>query len=260
MEFHDSTQPAMTMRANLKQSFGFTDDTLDEFCRLLRISNGYIAGGACLAAFLQKPLLKGQDLDVWLPTPAYAVTSGKDTVESLEYSFVQANWAWGTRTPFHYKQILEEMFKQFFQRQGYKAVPYWSATKGNEYRELKYVLPRNRFTQTVRSITNYVREGSEHKIQLITTYEIPPPQNLGTFDLNVCQFWCNYTLNVQHECSDGCLFEIKKGYMRANPKGMPLSVERQKKYEVRGFILLKENDVVGEVVEESVSERTSWFP
>lgn len=246
-----------TMLNNLKECFGFTDETLKEFNTLLRKTNAYIAGGSCLAAFLEKPLLKGQDLDIWLPTPAtFSDTPSGDSIVIEEYKYARQ------KQHFAYRAVAEELFNQFFTKMTYKE----TATVDTKYDNLKYQHPGNRFTRIVRGITNFVRPGSDHKIQLISTYDLSPVENLSNFDLNICRFWWNHEnklrfVNVhdgEGKDNDRILQEIRAGYMRVGHKDIRHSApfRRLEKYKSRGFKVLNNGDTP---VLPAPAKSSSWF-
>lgn len=240
MDSNTKERQRIVMINNLKECFGFTDEMIKEFFGILGKTRAYLAGGFCLAAFLEKPLLKGQDLDIWLPSPAKAeVKNGR--IDTSTYVYPSA------KVRYMYEDLAEELFTQFLKRMGYKGAEMWDAY----YSTLQYRVDDNRFTQTVRRITNYVRESSDHKIQLITTYDIPWMENVRTFDLNVCQFSIHANMNLLYNSHESHLNEIRSGRMRINPKGVPLTEKRRAKYESRGFRFIDEP--TGE------TKPTSWF-
>lgn len=228
------------MKKNLKDSFGFTDANTREFFGILENTRGYLAGGFCLAAFLEKPLLKGQDLDVWVPTP---VTKNGPVID-------HAN----VHNAYQYDAVVDKIFHLFFKSLGYTGVRTWDP----KYSQLQYNQLENRFTKVVRSIMNYTHPEYPHKIQLIKTYDLTARENISTFDLNVCQFSFDAYMNLKFYSQDNCdLTEIRRGIMRENPRGKPLSKERREKYEKRGFKLVT-NEMV-QAPAQTREEPTSWF-
>lgn len=236
------------MYANLKDGFGFKDDDIEMLFQIMKMTRSYIAGGFCLAAFLEKPLLEGQDLDLWVPTPAVL---GPDENTIVEYSYPNQN------INYQYNHVAEEVFHQFFLRLGYEAVHYYKLSPQDREDTITYSKVNNRFTKTVRHITNYFRKDSSYKIQLISTFDIYQRDNVKNFDLNICQFSVDWTRLLMFYGENPLeIQEISKGYMRSNPNGCPLTEKRKGKYVARGFKFLQQDEVIPGL---APSRLTKWF-
>jgi hypothetical protein len=235
MEPNQIIRQQKQMLANLQTAFGFNQSTAKEFFQLLEKSKAYIAGGACLAAFLEKPLLDGQDLDVWVPTPTNLVDC------PCQGRIIEYHRYPGQKTQFDYIPIVSEMFRNFFLRNGYTEVPYYDMSYQEKNEAGQYSRKDNGFLKVVHKITNYVRPGSNHKIQVIMTYDILPQENVKNFDLNCCMFYWDHMIRSHFAGNPAELPEIQKGYMRQR-NGSVVSEMRKKKYQSRGFKFLAQGE------------------
>lgn len=205
----------------------------EELISLMRLTGGYIAGGAALSLATGHPLAIDQDIDIWVPTPAMPENDPDAEFKQGKYEYPSANMF------YDYGEVVLQLYDEYFKRRLFKSCPNFISRQGG------FETYEGCFRDSVRRIWNYTHPTTGFKIQVIYTWDLLPHTVVSGFDMTATKLYYapkQRADRIQNVLNGRQLTALMAGVCYYT--GLSDSEERKNvrvaKYKARGFSVVTE--------------------
>jgi hypothetical protein len=177
----------------------------EELKNILKFTNGFIAGGFALSAFLNNNiettlidnnLPKNQDIDIFITIP---YTYEHSYRHPWKYIFELGYLPFELLAKQYIKNILES--KNYYEdilndRKRYNNFHTIKNITTKDINEIEY--KNSALSHFIKNITTYINNDTKRKIQIIILYDCKIEYFLETFDLNICKLAFMYSYSIDN--------------------------------------------------------------